>query len=162
MEPLTAMISWVRAVILVLPLSVGDAPARPEAAAVLAAPQIIVAGGGPLRHRVVLADWNENQRLMLATTGAVPIQVNSLRQRPRIRVAMYWGPQWMGRLDLPDSVTLLEESNGAQSGAFYPALRGRPAVWLFGSYGVTPASARHVAGEGLAILAKHGIPVAVE
>src|SRR3954469_26064737 len=156
------MIRWTRVVILVLPFSVADPGARPEAAAVFAAPQVIVAGGGPLRQRVVLADWNENHRLMLATTEAAAIQIESLRQRPRIRVAMYWGLQWKGRLDLPDSVTLLAAPDGAQGVPFYPGFRGRPAVWLFGAYGVTPASARHVASEGLAILAKHQIPVAVE
>jgi hypothetical protein len=156
------MIRWMRVVILVLPFSAGASSTRPDAAAVFAAPQVIVAGGGPLRQRVVLADWDQNNRLMLATTEAAAIQVESLRQRPRIRVAMYWGLQWKGRLDLPDSVTPLAATDGAQDGAFYPGFRGRPAIWLFGAYGVTPAVARHVASEGLAILAKHQIPVAVE
>jgi hypothetical protein len=126
-----------------------------------AAPQVIVANGGPLKQRVVLSDFEENHRLMLATTEQASVPPDSLRQRPRIRVAMYWGFHWKGRLDLPDSVGLLTSANGAQPGAFYPAARGQPAIWVFGVSAGGPASARQITAEGLAILKRHQIPIAI-
>lgn len=148
--------------LMTLPLLMAGGRHRSPGASRFAAPQVIVANGGPLRQRVVLADLDENLRLMLATTAAASVQSASLKQRPRIRVAMYWGTEWKGKLDLPDSVGPIAATNGAQPGAFYPALRGQPAIWLFGAYGVTPASARLVKGEGLAILAKHKIPTRLD
>lgn len=126
-----------------------------------AAPQIIVANGGPLRQRVVLSDFTENHRLMLATTQSAMVQRESLVQRPRVRVAMYWGFQWKGRTDLPDSVDVLSAATGAQPGSFYPAARGQPAVWVFGASAGSPTSIRWITAEGLAILQRHKIPIAV-
>lgn len=154
------MRSWMRSLI-VLPLSMAGITSGLLGSWRFAAPQVIVVNGGPLRQRVVLVDFEENMRLMLATTATASVQLASLRQRPRIPVAMYWGIEWMGKLDLPDSVGPIAATPGAQPGAFYPAFRGQPAIWLFGAYGVTPASARWVKGEGLAILAKHKIPTRV-
>ena len=154
------MTNWMTAAAVALPLwlHAGWAPSRD--APPFAAPEVIVASGGPLLRRVVLADISENLRLMLAMGGRTALQESSLGSRPRIRVAMYWGTQWRGKLDLPDSVTVFA-ADGAQPGAFYPAFRGQPALWVFGAYGTTPASVRGVAAEGLEILAKHEIPTTV-
>ena len=126
-----------------------------------AAPQLIVANGGPLSQRVVLSDFAENHRLMLATTQPATVQTESLARRPRVRVAMYWGLQWKGRIDLPDSVDMLGTATGAQPGSFYPATRGQPAIWVFGASAGSPTSMRSVAAEGLAILKSHNVPIAV-
>lgn len=131
-------------------------------APLFAAPQVIVANGGPLTHRIVLSDLDENFRLMLAASEVAQVSVSSFRQRPCIRIAMYWGHQWQGKLDLPDSVTAFAAANGAQAGAFCPAFRKQPAMWLFGAYGAAPASPRRVAAEGLAILSRHKIPTTTE
>src|SRR3954453_8056923 len=148
---------WMRLALLALPFSpAGHAISSPDATR-FAAPEVIVATGGPLTRRVVLTDFDENRRLMLAATEIAPVQSATFRSRPRIRLAMYWGVQWQGKANLPDSVTPTAAANGAQTGAFYPGFRGEPAVWLFGAYGPMRASARHVTPDGLAILARHKI-----
>jgi hypothetical protein len=98
---------------------------------------------------------------MLAVTGAAQMSPDSLRDRPRIRVALYWGSQWKGRSDLPDSVSMIAAMEGAQPGSFYPAWHGRPPIWIFGPTGAMPTSARTISKEGIAILSRHRIPVAI-
>jgi hypothetical protein len=143
-------------------LAAGAAWETPPHDRSFAAPKVIVLGGEPLRHRVVLTDFDENLRLMLAATQVVPVSADSLAKRPRIRLVMYWGDQWSGRSDLPDSITTSLLANGAQPGAFYPAFRGRPALWKFGAVGRMPASMRWLSPEGVAILGNHGVPVAID
>jgi hypothetical protein len=128
---------------------------------IVAAPRVIVLGGGPLRHRVVLADFDENLRLMLAATEIVRVRADSLAKRPRIRLVMYWGDQWSGQSDLPDSIGTIPFRDGAQPGAFYPAWRGQPPLWEFGAFNKVSASMRWLSGEGIAILAKRGVLVAI-
>ena len=125
-----------------------------------AAPEVIVFSGGPLKQRILLLDWNENHRLVLAAGELASRSLDSLRGRPRINVAMYWGTQWRGRTDLPDTVAVSAIWPGYQSGAFYPALGGKPAVWVFGPAGIAPASVRKITPEGLRILKTRGVPVA--
>ena len=151
-----------RVALFALPLSLIQDVSGPSAPTRLAAPEVIVMHGGPLTRRVVLGDYDENHRLMLATTERATLSVDLLRQRPRIGATMYWGTQWRGRKDLPDSVGLVVTMDGAQAGAFYPAFHGKPAIWVFGAYGTVPASARRISADGLAILAKHNIPTTVE
>ena len=134
-------------------------PARRTA---VAAPQVIVLNGGPLHHRILLTDYAENHQLMLATGHVVQVSPDSLRVRPRIRVAMYWGFQWKGRTDLPDTVSAFAVMNGAQAGTLYPAWRGRSALLVVGPAGGMPASTRMISAAGLAILISHDIPVAIE
>jgi hypothetical protein len=123
------------------------------------APRIIVLGGGPLAHRVVMQDWSENMHLLAAARSVVQVAADSLRDRPRISVAMYWGEQWRDPAQLLDSVGLLATLDGGQAGAFYPAFRGRPALWVFGAMDIMPGRTCIVTAEGLKILAKHGVPV---
>ena len=157
------MLSVVRIGLAVLSvmLATGAAPETRAHDRVVAAPRVIVLGGGPLRHRVVLADFDENLRLMLAATQIVRVSADSLARRPRIRLVMYWGDRWSGRADLPDSIGTSPFWDGAQLGAFYPAWRGQPALWEFGAIANMSANRRWLSPEGVAILAKRGVPVAI-
>lgn len=140
-----------------LALLAAPAPSRVPA---MAAPEVIVFNGGPLQHRVTLSDFAENARLMQSTSQEVRTTSDSLRVRPRIRVAMYWGTQWRGRLDLPDSISAFA-FDGAQSGTLYPAWRGKPARWVFGSVWGAAGGTRAISAEGIALLRKHEIPVVI-
>jgi hypothetical protein len=127
----------------------------------LAAPAVIVLAGGPQAERVVMRDWSENHRLMVSVGGTASVSLDSLRGRPRIHVGMYWGSHWQLRTDLPDSVAVSAIWPGYQSGAFYPAFRGKPALWVFGPAAIAPLSARKITPAGLRILKTRGVPVAV-
>ena len=156
------MLVWLRAAALALSLALGVDDSTGSHATVFAAPEIIVANDGPLARRVVLSDVAENQRLMLASVERSPVRQTSLRSRPRVRLAMYWGVQWRGKIDLPDSVNAISLTESVQAGAFYPAYRGQPALWQFGAYGPAPVGVHGIAPAGLSILAKHGIPISVK
>lgn len=154
-------LGWRRAAF-ALPVVLATASASPLFASRFAAPEIIVAHGGPLKQRVVLPDFAENHRLMLATDEITRVDSKSLAERPRIRLAMYWGVEWRGRLDLPDSIGPMAAANGAQAGAFYPAFHGQPPFVVFGPYGAMPTSVRRITREGLQILAAHKIPTSAK
>jgi hypothetical protein len=125
-----------------------------------AAPGVIVFSGGPVKSPIVLSDWAENQRLMLAAIPAA-IPDSDLARRPKIDIAMYWGGEWSHYAASVDSLALLRRIRVPQPGAYYPASGGRPAVWIFGPMGAMPASRRHLASEGIAILRAHHLPVAI-
>jgi len=97
-----------------------EAPA-PAPGTAVAAPQVIVFNGGPLQHRVILGDFDENQipfrHSQLFTAGSPAPYIRPCRVDP------HSGP----------------------SGLLGPC----PAV-------------RVISRDGLAILKKHGIPVAIE
>jgi len=136
-------------------------PGRPDAVS-RAAPGVIVFTGGLLQTAIVLSDWNENQRLMLATARHVALADSTLVHRLKIEVAMYWGATWSRYAATPDSLALLSRLREAQRGAYYPASRGQAAIWVFGPMGATASSSRLLAAEGVAILRGHHLPVAVE
>jgi hypothetical protein len=127
-----------------------------------AAPGVIVFTGGPLQKAIVLSDWNENQRLMLATARRVALADTTLARRLKIEVSMYWGATWSHYAATPDSLALLSRVREAQRGAYYPASRDQAAVWVFGPMGATASSTRLLGAEGVAILRAHHLPVAVE
>jgi hypothetical protein len=114
-----------------------------------------------LTQRAVLADFEENHQLMLAASEPLPATTLSLAGRPRIRVAMYWGIEWRGKMNLPDSTSAFLNQLGVQGGAFYPAFRKQPAVWVFGASTGTRGGTRRLSEHGLAILARHRIPTQI-
>ena len=137
----------------------GGAPFRKLETPSAAAPTFIILTGEPLTKRVVLADWNENHRLMLAMSRLVRVPDESLAIRPSFRVAMYWGlSRNTSAAGLPDTVPPQFAPYGAQSGIFYPRSRGREALWLFGAMRGQPASLRVIGDSGLRILERHGVP----
>lgn len=134
-------------------------PNRTHAPSRLAAPGVIVFSGGPLTNPIVLSDWAENQRLMMAAVPAM-VSDSELAHRAKIDVAMYWGGEWSRFAVSPDSRALLRRMREAQPGAYYPAAHLRPAVWIFGPMGAMRSSRRHLGAEGVAILRAHHLPVA--
>jgi hypothetical protein len=124
-----------------------------------AAPGRIVFSGGMLSRRIVLDNWNENLRVMLAASEIRVIPQDSLRERPRINVAMYWGLSWQIPRDAGDSTPSLSDGQRAQPGTFYPTFHGRDALWVFGPNGLMRSSTRVLQRDGLDVLATHGIPV---
>lgn len=125
-----------------------------------AAPGVIVFTGGSLRTPVVLADWNENLRLMTAASAHASISDSALARREKIEIAMFWGGSWNRYAATPES--LLAYAREAQRGAYYPAARARPAVWIFGAYGAMAASPRFLTSDGMAILRAHHLPVSAQ
>jgi hypothetical protein len=126
-----------------------------------AAPGVIVFSGSPLRAPIVLSNWSENQRLMLAATMRVSIPDSALKRRLSIHAAMYWGAAWSRYAATPDSLALLAKTQEAQRGTYYPATRREPAVWVFGPMGAMPSSQRLLSSEGVAILHAHHLPTTV-
>ena len=118
--------------------------------AAAAGPNYVVVSGRGLAHPVVLANWSQNERLLLAVANARRAHA-SVRGRPRVRLSEFWG--WGGK-PAPAS------PRGAnQTGWFYPARGGRPALirlvadgrdWL-----------RIAPQRVIWILASHGVPISL-
>jgi hypothetical protein len=128
----------------------------------LSAPGVIVFSGKLLPKPLVLSDWDENQQLMMATTHHVALSDSSLAHRPKIDVAMYWGAMWGKYAATPESLAMLPRLREGQHGAYYPAMRGTPAVWVFGPFGVSGASTRSIGDDGIAILRAHHLPISIK
>jgi len=68
---------------------------------------------------------------------------------------MFWGPRWIDYLKEGNRASALRPRQADQSGSFYPAWRGRPALIDLGWAGRWP---RVVPPNALAILERFGIP----
>ena len=143
-------------------LSLPTRSAAPHRVTTLAAPGVIIFSGGSLRSRIVLSNWQENQRLMAALTEPVLATRTSLNPRPHIDIAMYWGAEWSRFATTPESLVVLARLHEPQLGAYYPAIRGQPAIWMFSPIAGTAGGARVVSDEAASILRKHGLPAAAK
>jgi hypothetical protein len=116
-----------------------------------AAPNYILVSGPGLSHPVLLADWNENLRLLLAVGDAPPARgaaLVGLRRRPRLDLAEFWA--WSAR-PRPAS-----PARASQHSSFYPASGSKPAIVVMTVRGVT--GPRVASKQVLRILERHRIP----
>jgi hypothetical protein len=122
------------------------------ASAYAAAPNYIVISGPGLRTPVVMDDWSENHRLLLAAADAPrarPTVIRRLRLRPRFDMALFWG--WA------DKPRPTRAADANQHGWFYPAHGSQVAVIEIMANGVRVA--RIAPARVLLILARNGVPV---
>jgi hypothetical protein len=117
-----------------------------------AAPNYIFVSGPGLSHPVLLADWSQNLVLLSALVNAQfapKAVIQGLRNRTRLRLAEFWG--W------GDGPPPTRPSQANQYGWFYPAGRGRAAVFAVMVNGTN--APRIAPARALRILAAHGIPI---
>jgi hypothetical protein len=116
-----------------------------------AAPNYILVSGRGLHQPVLLDDWSENGRLLLAIGNGPRAKRPALRglaRRPRFDIAEFWNWNFLPAPTDP--------REAAQHGLFYPAHGRKPAIFkvmVEGTRAPRLASAR-----ALAILAHHGVP----
>jgi hypothetical protein len=116
-----------------------------------AAPNYILVSGRGLAHPVLLADWQQNLKLLLAVADAPRATrlTAGLSTRPRLDLAEFWA--WSGR-PRPTS-----PAQASQHGSFYPAHGAKPALVVLTVQGI---SVPRVAPPFLlATFAGQGIPV---
>lgn len=126
-------------------------------AAHAAAPRIVIFSGGPIAHQVVISDWEAVFRVV---EQIVPARAHvapraKLAGRPRVKVSMFWGPRWNDYLAQGKRASALRPGQADQSGSFYPAWRGRPALIDLPWAGQWP---RVVPSKALAVLKRFGVP----
>jgi hypothetical protein len=121
-----------------------------------AAPRIIIISGPPLGHQVVISDWPRIAMIVSSSPVPSPIPRRQLADRPRLRVSMFWGPQWNEYVSSGRRVSALRPRQADQFGWLYPAWRGRPAVIDLPWAGPWP---RAVSTEALTILRRYGVPI---
>jgi hypothetical protein len=133
------------------------APARSVGRA-FAAPEIVIVYGDPLPEPRIIADWEENHRLLLSVAGApspspLGLPPAPLAGRPALRLALFWGISWRATAQSPERLRALRPEQANQQGLFYPATADAPAHLAVGSI------AGAVSDSGLAVLRRHGVPV---
>jgi hypothetical protein len=113
-----------------------------------AAPNYILVSGPGLKRAILLADWDENLRLLASLVEAPTVPTRLTRHRPRLDLAEFWG--WSGR----PRPTRPSEAN--QHGSLYPAHGSRAAVveLMVAGRRVPRLAPRLV----LRIFARHGVP----
>jgi hypothetical protein len=143
------------------------AGAKVLTAPVTAAPWAIIAYGPLLRERVVVTDAQDNLRLMLAAPlPRTATDARVLRGRPRIELALFWGPQWAHLARSPAAVAQLQVEQANQRAWLFPARGGEASILVLDppvepDFAAT-LMARVIARDGLAMLSAHGIPTRVE
>lgn len=138
----------------------------PSHSAALAAPWAIIAHGRLLQEPIIMADWHENQRLMLATPGlGMPTNLRALRDRPYVDLALFWGAAWAHLSHSPDAAAQLRPDQGNQRAWLFPATRESPAVMVYDPPAAVELSqrllTRTVQADGIAMLSQHGVPVRI-
>ena len=129
-----------------------------------AAPWAIIAHGPFLEKSIVMANWEENQAVMLAASEPAPrTQASELVRRPYVALALFWGPEWKHLQDAPAAVARLKPRQANQHARFFPANGDSPAI-LAMNMSTTPGTGaqldiRSVDAKGLAVLSAHGIPI---
>lgn len=123
-----------------------------------AAPRIVIFSGASLPHRVVISDWEQIFAVVGEVVGARGLPRQQLDGRPRLQVAIFWGPRWNDYLAAGNSADVLRPKDADQFGTFYPAWHGRPALIALPWAGSWP---RAVSARALAVLERYGVPVAV-
>jgi len=138
----------------------------PPCVSAAAAPWAIIAYGPMLRERVVIADWHENHRLMLAAPWpGTATDARAFRGRARVELALFWGPEWAHLAHSRDAAARLRADQANQRAWLFPA-RGDEAAVLVLDPPVEPEfaatlMARVLAPDGVAMLVAHGVPMRV-
>ena len=148
---------------------IGWAPlAEPEATlsapVARAAPWAILVHGPHVSRPITLADWNENQQLMLAIPGpGTPTSARAFHGRPYVELALFWGPNWKYLRNSPESVARLRPDQANQRGWLFLADGQQPAAVVLDPPALPALSAtlmvRRVGAEGIAVLTRHGVPM---
>ncbi len=121
----------------------------------VAAPEIVIFHGAPLREPVRIAAGAENQAILDSASGPVSAggRAVPLVSRPAIAIALFWGAGWRSVADNPAALRQLSVADANQTGRFYPRYHGAVPLILLGGI------VRPVSDSGLAILRRHGVPV---
>ena len=64
-----------------------------------AAPRLVMIYGKQLPKPIILADWQENMRLMAAITEQARVTPEELKRRPYLKLAFFWGLEWVRYVD---------------------------------------------------------------
>lgn len=128
-----------------------------------AAPWIIIVHGDLLPQRAVIADWHENLQFLAAVDISTRADTAAVPDRPYVRLAMFWGPEWANYPRTPEALAQLRPEQANQHGRFYPAQGEQGPLVLIG-----PANGRAyttlggIAASGLEVLARYGVPIRVD
>ncbi len=150
---------WIRRTALVvgpilLTLATGVAPV------VAAGPRVLMVYGPPLAKPIILHHWGENMQLMGAAVDAATVTRAKLKGRPYLHMALFWGSTWVQYVNQGKPLAALRPEQANQCTQFYPAYGTASPLMVFDSIPGSYTSLIHrVRPEGIAILARHGIPV---
>jgi hypothetical protein len=141
-------------VVLLLALTTGAIPALAKG------PRIMMVYGTPLVRPIVISNWRDTAELMIATNDSMSTSHARLQGRPSLHVAMFWGMQWVHYMQQHKSLAALRPRQADQFARLYPAYGTAPALFVFDSIpGPYTSLIRRIGPQGLAVLARDGIPV---
>ena len=108
-------------------------------------------------RQVVISDWRRISTIVAEVAAAPPTARSELDDRPRLKFSMFWGALWNEYLNGGGDARSLRPRDADQTGHFYPAWRGRPAIIDLVSWaGQRP---RRLSPKALAVLRQYGVPV---
>jgi len=123
-----------------------------------AAPTLIMVYGHPMTEQVIPRDWQSNA----AVIGGERLTEMSMIEpegRPHLELALFWGPRWVEYVEDDRPLADLRPEHANQHGRFYPAVGSDAALIVLEHGRNAPTPIIQVGPEGLAILARHDVPV---
>jgi hypothetical protein len=113
-----------------------------------AAPRLLIIYGNSLREPVLLQDWGEIFKMFTSTPAETGL---SLKDRPFLEIAMFWGPEWSDYVNKGKPLDKIRPQDANQQGRFYPAFGDSPALISFGP------TVKRIALESLQFLDRSGV-----
>jgi hypothetical protein len=123
-----------------------------------AAPRIVIVSGKPLVRQVAISNWQAIFVVVQEAVSAPAAARTGLARRPRLRLALFWGPGWNQYLRAGKRASALTPGQADQHGSLYPAWHGLPALIDLPWAGSWP---RVVSARARAVLSRYGVPVRV-
>jgi hypothetical protein len=123
-----------------------------------AAPRIVIVSGKPLVRQVAISNWHAIFVVVQEAVSAPVAARAQLARRPRLRLALFWGPRWIEYLREGKRASALRPGQADQHGSFYPAWHGLPALIDLGGARRWP---RVVSARAEAVLRRYRVPVRV-
>ncbi len=127
-----------------------------------AAPRVIMVSGPGLCQPLILDDWSENLDLMESIALGDELKAVDVTGRPYLELGFFWGPEWVQYVDEGKPLDTLRMEQADQFGRFYPALDNATAAMVIESVPMGGGLSGRLGPEGMAIMARHGVPASLE
>ena len=155
-----AMKRFIRRIALIVGVVVAAALMAVTSPVMAAGPRIMIVYGRPLARPVIFSNWGENEELMVSSNDSMSVTNVRLKGRPSLRMALFWGTEWVQYAKRHPSLAALRPGQANQFARFYPAYGAAPALLAFDAIpGPYTSLIRRIGPAGIAVLARHGIPV---
>ena len=108
------------------------------------APHLIMLQGESLPRPVFVTQPSDLFRFMCALEDRAAVEASVLEDRPFVSLSAFWGPAWVNHWSKPRWQAEIRADQANQHGRFYPATRGKSAMFVSTAIRVESVAAPNV------------------